>query len=120
MLSCLIALAATLVVAIQYPEIRGHHGDEVATTLLLAATGFVGLALGRAGEDAMAAELLFPLRVLAVIPVLLAITAALVVVYQPTADAGQLILIVIAALIAGSAVPLARNWYVAWKASEVK
>jgi len=118
-LACLISLAATVVVAIRYPEIQGGEGgNEVATALLLAVIGFVGLALGRSGEDEMATELLFPLRVLAVVPVLLAITAALVVVYKPSSTTGQYVLIALSSLIFISALLLGRNWYAVWRASQ--
>lgn len=116
-LTSLIAAAATVLVAIRYGHIHAHHGDEVATALLLAATGFVGLAVGRSGDGEMATALLFPLRVLAVVPVVLAIAAALVVVDGPPPSAAEPVLWALSAGIAVSSAILGRNWFVVWKAT---
>jgi hypothetical protein len=65
----------------------------------------------------MATALLFPLRVLAVIPVVLAITAALIVVDGPPPASAQPVLWALSAGIAISAAILGRNWFVVWKAA---
>lgn len=113
LLMSVIAFAAAVSVALRLPEIWKNHGDETATAILLVATGIVGLALSRSGDGEMATALLFPLRVLAVIPVVLAFGAALIVVTHPPLCASEVALWVAAAGIAASALLLVRNCYVA-------
>lgn len=109
-LTALLAFLATAVVAIRYPHIHGGSGST-ATTLLLAATGLIGLIVVRSDENEMATALLYPLRVLAVTPVVLAVGAAAVVVADLGTCAGQAVLIAISALIGLSTGLLLRNWY---------
>lgn len=117
-LSCLLALAATLVVAIRYPLIQSNHGGEVATAILLTATGFVGFFIARNGDDEMANALLYPLRILAIIPVVSAFFAALVIVDSPPVASGQAALFSACFPMALSAAFLIRNWHVVSRAAK--
>lgn len=113
LLMSLIVLAATATVALRLPEIRQAKEDETATAILLVATGVIGLVVARSGESEMATALLFPLRVLAVIPALLAFAAAVAVVAQPSISTGQWLLGLASAGILASSVLLLRNCYMA-------
>lgn len=113
LLMSLVALVATVAIALRFREIRVFGGDETATALLLVATGVVGLVVARSGESEMATALLFPLRVLAVIPALLAFAAAVVVVVHPEICNGQIALWIASAGIALCSVLLLRNCYMA-------
>lgn len=113
LLTSLIALAATVSIALRFQEIRVAHGDETATAILLVATSIVGLVIARSGESEMATALLLPLRVLAVFPALLAFAAAVIVLSQPSVSTGQTALWFASAGIAASSVLLLRNCYLA-------
>jgi hypothetical protein len=110
-LMSLFTLIATSAVTFRFPHIE-KIGDNnaAAAALLLAAAGIIGLVVVRSGEDEMATTLLFPLRVLASIPVILAALAAVVIVIDPTAWVGYMVLGIISALIAVSAGLLIWNW----------
>lgn len=86
-LTALLALIATVTIANRLPHMSGD--TATATTLLLAATGLVGFIVIRSGESEIATSLLLPLRVLAILPVVLAVVAAIVVVAQLGLSAEQ-------------------------------
>lgn len=111
----LIALLALVMVGTIAWRLPTGEGDA-ATTILLAITGLIGLVVVRASEDHMSTTLLFPLRLLAVAPVVLAIGAALVIVAHPTEAFAHWALGGIAFLIFLSTFALARNWRVIHKA----
>jgi hypothetical protein len=105
-----LALLATLAVGIRYKHIE--KGDSASTAaLLLAAAGIVGLIVVRSGEDELATALLYPLRILAVIPVVLAVCATIVVVVGPPPVYGYTALSVLFLGMLFSTGLLARNWY---------
>ena len=117
-LMSLFTFVATLAATLRYPHLEnGADNNAAAAALLLTAAGIIGLVVVRSGEDEMATTLLFPLRVLASIPVLLAALAAVVVVIGPTPWVGYVVLGIITFLIATSAGLLIWNWRVIRKAA---
>lgn len=108
-LMALFTFLATSLAALRFAHIE--HGDNAAAAaLLLAAAGIIGLVVVRGGEDEVSTTLLFPLRVLATFPVLLAACAAVVIVGDPTHWLGYLLLGFLSALIGASAFLLTLNW----------
>lgn len=110
-LMSLLALLTSLVVTVRYGHIT-QGGSAIATTLLLAATGIIGLVVVRSGEELMATTLLFALRILATTPVVLAVCAALVVISDPPKGLAYGLLGLITTLIAVSTGLLIWNWHV--------
>jgi hypothetical protein len=104
----LITLIATVMITIRLPHLRGS--GNVAPALLLTATGILGLYVVRSGEDALATALLFPLRVLASVPVILGVVAGIVVVGHLNAHLTRVTLIVLSSLMTISIVLLLWNW----------
>lgn len=115
-LTALLAFATILAVTIRLPT---GGGSEAATALLLAANGIIGLFIVRGGEDQMATTLLFPLRLLAVMPVVLSVGAATVVVMHLGEFASRILLIGISLLTAIATGFLLRNWYLVRKVQDV-
>jgi hypothetical protein len=119
-LTGLIALLSTLIVTLRYLTIINGHGNETAATLLLAATGLVGFALVRSGESEIATALLFPLRLVAALPVFLAVVAAMVLVYQPSSvEVAKTTLWLCTAASFVSVLVVSWNWYISWRESKL-
>jgi hypothetical protein len=108
-LTALLTLAATLAISARFSHIE--KGDNAAAAaLLLAVTGIVGLIVMRSGENEMATTLLFPLRVVAVLPAILGVWAAIVVVINPSPTVGYSALGAICMLMTISTALLVWNW----------
>jgi hypothetical protein len=117
-LMALYAFVATLATTLRFSHIEnGTDRNAAAAALLLAAAGIIGLVVVRSGEDEIATTLLFPLRVLASGPVVLAALAAIVIVVDPTAWIGYVVLGTISLLIVISAGLLVWNWHVVRRAA---
>lgn len=115
-LMALLAFIATAGVASRYGHIT-QHKTEAAAALLLAAAGIIGIMVVRSGEDEMATMLLFPLRILASTPVVLAVLAAIVVVTEPAPWLGSTVLGVISVVMLVSVCLLIHNWRIIRNAS---
>jgi hypothetical protein len=108
-LTALLTLASTIAIGARFAHIESED-NAAAAALLLAVTGIVGLIVVRSNENEMATTLLFPLRVLAVIPAMLGVLAAIIVVVDPAPVIGYVCLGLIAALITVITLLLVRHW----------
>ena len=108
-LTALLTLASTIAIGVRFAHIESED-NAAAAALLLAVTGVVGLIVVRSNENEMATTLLFPLRVLAVVPAMLGVLAAIVVVIDPKPVIGYVCFGLIAASITGATSLLIRHW----------
>jgi hypothetical protein len=106
----LLLFVATLAITVRYDRVL--HGEHAAAAgLLLAGAGIVGLVVVRGGESELATAFLYPLRVFAVIPTILAGLATVVVVTEMPEIEGRIILGLFTAGMFFSTAVLLGNWY---------
>jgi hypothetical protein len=107
----LLALIAILVVTLRIDEIKqGATGGETAATLLLATIGIAGLFIVRQSESLMSTGLLLPVRVLAILPVVMGFMAAVVIAGDLSLNLTRVLLSVACGLTLLGTLELIRTW----------